>query len=157
MTKTFSSRPFPGSRHRQLRWTNSRGCVAMMFSRGALGCLALKKGTSCICQCALLPEKPCEANRTCHTWDQACAPDLNDLPHHGIPWEQPLSLCGWQNQLKEGLLIFPDLACLYRTPCLSNKWVITFPQELSIFGWVSWFRPLLPQGSIFKSSDDQTE
>ena len=42
ITRTFSSRPFPGSRHRKSRWTNSRGWVATIFSRGASGCLALK-------------------------------------------------------------------------------------------------------------------
>ena len=42
ITRTFSSQPFPGSRHRKSKWTSSKGWVATMFLREAFGCLALK-------------------------------------------------------------------------------------------------------------------
>ena len=59
-------------------------------------------------------------------------------------WSSP-SLCGWQNQLKEGLLRFsgPGFICTGHLALAISDYVLA--ATVHIQDWISWFKLLLPQ------------
>ena len=71
------------------------------------------------------------------------------------PLQSNLSLCGWQYQLKEGLLRFPGSGSSVQDTLFKYKMVL-FQQEQTELRWIGQFRLSLLQGSILQSRDDWT-
>ena len=122
-TTTFPSRPFPGFRHRQSRWTSSRGCVAMMFFREAFGCLALKARHGqhfpmCSFACAAMQG---QKNLPCMRSSMCSRPKWPTLSWHPLRGTSPCvaGKTNWRRVSSNSL----GLACLYKRPFLSTRWV----------------------------------
>ena len=117
-----------------MRWTNSKGCVAMIFSRGTLCCLALKVSHGwhfpicCFTWEAMWGQK----NWSCMRSSMCSRPIWPTSSWHPF---RVTSLCAaGKTSWKRVSSDFLGLDFLYRIPCLHKRWFHSYRNWLTLGG-----------------------